>query len=154
MLSPGSAAVLPALSVALLAGLGWRLAPSPLAPEPWTGTPVWLDEVAEVCDAASSAARLAESAARSALDLAAAAPPPPPPPAACEPCVCPELPEGPGLTVLAAHLASLLLLPAWLWLVDRCCECAGRRPDARRHEGPARAPGGAAPVARGGGVVR
>ncbi|CAK0854189.1 unnamed protein product [Prorocentrum cordatum] len=116
----GSAAVLPALSLALFAGSGWRLAPPPLVLEPLPVSPAWLEEVAEACEAASSAALYAESAARAALDVAASPPPPPPPPADCEPCVCPEQ-SGDEEVALAVHVIVGLLTPAWLWLTDRRC---------------------------------
>ena len=145
---------LPALCAALLAGLGWRLIPAPPAPEPSGVVPAWLEEVAGVCNAASSAARLAESAAQSAVDLAAGAPLCPPPPAACEPCVCPEPPEDRGLEALAVHALVSFISPVWLWLANWCFGRQDRRPEPQRHAGPARTPGSPAPVARGGGVVR
>eukprot|EP00959_Pyramimonas_sp_CCMP1952_P093816 1962879-Pyramimonas_sp.AAC.1 len=103
VLSSGVPAALPALCVALIAGLGWRTSSPQPVPEPPRETPVWLDGVADACIEASSAALRAEAAARAISELAAASPPPPPPPGG-DGCVCPEVGDGPSAAALGLHL--------------------------------------------------
>ncbi|CAK0882062.1 unnamed protein product, partial [Prorocentrum cordatum] len=117
MLTSGVPAALPALCVALIAGLGWRTSPPQPVPEPPSETPLWLDGVAGACIEASSAALRDEAAARAISELAAASPPPPPPPGG-DGCVCPEVGDGLGAEALALHLLVSLLSPVWVSLAD------------------------------------